>query len=87
MNATSLIREHRYSAQVTLVMLLISFITFATVKLEIPSSPWHITWMVMLPLALGVGFNKGLSRWFVAPVLLIVSLLATTVIGTAMGGI
>jgi hypothetical protein len=83
----SLFREHRYWVQGAFLALLVSLITFATIKLAVPPSSWHITWMVVLPLALGVAFNRGAMRWVMAPVLLIISLIATTVIGNAMGGI
>jgi predicted Na+-dependent transporter len=84
---TSFILQRRYFAQIAFVALLTSLVTFATVRLEMPPSPWHITWMVVLPFALGVAFNRGMSRWLMAPVLPIVSLIATMVIGNAMGGI
>jgi hypothetical protein len=83
----SLIREYRYPTQAVFLALLISLTTFATIKLGMPPSPWHLTWMVVLPVALGIAFNRGAVRWIMAPALLIVSLIATTVIGNAMGGI
>lgn len=82
-----LIREHRYSTQAVFLAFLVSLVTFATIKLAMSPSPWHLTWMVILPLALGISLNRGAMRWIMAPVLLIVSLIATTVIGNAMGGI
>ena len=73
--------------QSVLLALVVSLITFATIKLAMPPSPWHIIWMVALPLALGVAFNRGAMRWVMASVLLIISLVATTMIGNAMGGV
>lgn len=81
------IRGHRYQRQAVLVALLISLITFTTIKLAMPASPWHLTWMVILPVALGIAFNRGTARWIMVPLLLVVSLIAITVIGNAMGGI
>jgi hypothetical protein len=80
-------RQHSYWIQGVFLALLVSLITFATTKLAMPPSPWHIIWMVILPLALGVVFNRGAMRLVMAFVLLIISLIATTVIGNAMGGI
>lgn len=81
------IREYHYPKQAVLVALLISLITFATIKLGLPASPWHFIWMVILPVALGIAFNRGAVRWLMAPLLLAVSLIAAMVIGNAMGGI
>lgn len=83
----NLIRKHRYSTQIAFVALLISLVTFATVKLAMPPSSYHITWMVILPLSLGIALNQREMRWIMAPVLVVASLFATTVIGNAMGGI
>jgi hypothetical protein len=80
-------RKHPYWIQSVFLALLVSLITFATIKLAMPPSPWHITWMVSMPLALGVASNRGAMRWVIASVLLIISLIVTTAIGNAMGGI
>jgi hypothetical protein len=74
-----------YYAQIVLVGLLISLVTFATVKLAMLPSPWHSSWMIVLPLVLGIALNKGAARWFMALALVVVSLVATTVTGNAMG--
>jgi hypothetical protein len=80
------LRRHRYSSQITGIALLIALLTFVIVKLEIPRGPWNIAWMVILPFALGVALNQNVMRWIMGPVLVVVSLIATTVIGNAMGG-
>ncbi|MFV1920809.1 hypothetical protein VPH46_15470 [Sphingomonas sp. MJ1 (PH-R8)] len=84
---SSLIPEQRYSTQILLLGLFVSLVTFAIVKLAVLPSPWHITWIVGLPLVLGLASNRGAMRWVMAPVLLIVSLIATAVIGNTLGGI
>ena len=83
----SLLREHRYWVQGVFLALLVSLITFATIKLAVPPSPWHLTWMMVLPLALGVTLNRGAMRWIMASVLLIISIIAATIIGNVMGGV
>ena len=85
--AATLIRQHWYSAQIVIVVLLTSLVTFVTVRLAMLTSPWHSTWMVVLPFALGILLNRGMSRLLMASVLLTVSFIATMVIGNAMGGI
>ncbi|MBB4100760.1 hypothetical protein [Sphingomonas kyeonggiensis] len=78
---------YRALTQMAAIAILISFITFATIKLGMPPSPWHATWMVALPLATGAVINRGLNRLLMACALLATSLIATTVVGNAMGGI
>ena len=69
------------------VALLVSAITFATIEPTMRPSPRHLTWMIVLPVALGIAFNRGATRWITASVLIIVGLIATTIVGNMMGGI
>ena len=83
---STLFNQHRLWTEVTFVAVLISFLTYAMVKLAVPPSPWHTTWMIFLPIAIGAALNRGIMRVVMAFVQLFVALIATTVTGNALGG-
>lgn len=84
--ATGFVFRHRYAAQILSVALLISVTTYLVVILSVPPSPWNAVWMVALPTGLGVALNRGEQRIIMGAALLVISLIATTVVGNAMGG-
>lgn len=88
MNAIDCFMRQRWRpVQIAFAAIVSSLVTFATVALAIPPSPWNVSWMVGLPFVVGVALNRGLNRLLMASVLPVVSLSATAVIGTTMGGV
>lgn len=79
--------RHRYAAQIALALLLSALFTYGTIVLSVPPSPWNLLWMVALPALLGLALNRGPRQPVMALALLFTSLIATTIVGNAMGGI
>ena len=70
-----------------LALLVSALFTYGTIVLSVPPSPWNALWMVALPALFGLALNRGARRLVMTLVLPIASLIATTVVGNAMGGI
>ncbi|MBO9623228.1 MAG: hypothetical protein J7500_11005 [Sphingomonas sp.] len=78
--------RHRYSAQIVLALLLSALCTYGTIVLSVPPSLWNLLWMVALPALLGLALNGGVRQLVMALALPFASLIATTIVGDAMGG-
>ncbi len=79
--------RHRYAAQIVLALLVSALFTYGTIILSVPPSPWNLLWMIALPTLLGLALNRGARQLVMALALPFASLIATTVVGNAMGGI
>lgn len=85
--ASATVSKHRYLAEIVFVAVFASFSTYISVVLSAPPSPWNALWMMVFPCFLGLSLNKNAARIVMAVVLLIVSLIACSIVGNAMGGI
>ncbi len=79
--------KHRYLAEIVLVAMFASVSTYMSVTFSVQPSPWNALWMMVFPSFLGLALNKNAARIVMAIVLLIVSLIACSIVGNAMGGI
>lgn len=79
--------RHRYAGQIVLALLVSALFTYGTIILSVPPSPWNLLWMIALPALLGLALNRGAKQLIMAFALPFASLIATTVVGNAMGGI
>ena len=86
-NIGNLTLRHQYAAQIVLALLLSALFTYGTIVLSVPPSPWNLLWMVALPALIGLALNRGARQLVMALVLPFASLIATTIVGNAMGGI
>ncbi len=73
-------------AQILGVAVFSGMATYGSAMIGKPS-PWHLIWMVLLPIMLGVAANRGIARMIMPAICLIVDWGAVTGVGAAMGGI
>lgn len=79
--------RHPYIAQIVLALLIGALFTYGMIVLSAPPGPWHLLWMVVLPALVGLALNRGTRQLVMALALPLASLIATTMVGNAMGGI